>query len=305
MKMRKLLATTLALVMIATYVPTGIVAHAEESTDKTSSTETTEEKTETMAEPKSNTQDTAYTLDIDKGIVISSYISEKQDYWYTYTPNKDMTLRLDKSVGALVPGSTKPCDENRVDLNVWINSGTQWEDITKNIMIDREIEDTISRIIFLKLKGGTTYYIKVVKPYLNEPETKGGYKIVFKTTNWNEISDKPAKAKTIKMKGTVSNYLEYANDVDIFKFKATKNGKIKINFQNPGGWYESIKVTPKGSEKVLAEGGFDWGSKELEKHSLTTKSFKVKKGKWYYITVKKGGSIGDDSCVVEYNFTFK
>ena len=148
---------------------------------------------------------------------------------------------------------------------------------------DRLVTGDHDGFAWVKVKPHTTYYIKVkdeVWRYVgNEPFD---YKFVISAKY--DVGDTNKTAEKIKV-GKAYKCDAYSDeDVDVYTFKATKTGTVKIAGSVTSSWSyrNEIKIVAaqKGSVSVaLTKGGLKENFSE---------SFKVKKGKTYYITVTAG-----------------
>lgn len=133
-----------------------------------------------------------------------------------------------------------------------------------------------------KIKKNTTYYV-YVSLWNWDP---GEYSFTLKGIT--DVSNTTGSAKAIKLNKTIKGTCEFKEDLDYYKFKATKSGTIKLTGNNAS--YFNIFVKRKGSSTYTLK---KW---EYGNYSFT---FKVKKGKTYYV------GIGDYIYDGDYSFKLK
>ena len=132
---------------------------------------------------------------------------------------------------------------------------------------------------YYKLDKNTTYYLKVALWNGNPNEYS------FTLNSSVDVADKAKDAKVIKLNKKIKGNIEVAKDVDYYKFKAKKDGTLKVSWASTKKGYNPIYMTisQKGSSQTLVN--------DKATTSGETKEITVKKGKWY--TIKISGDISD------------
>lgn len=135
----------------------------------------------------------------------------------------------------------------------------------------------------IRLEKNRVYYVKVnLWNYRH-----GEYSFIL--NGLIDVSDTTSGAKSIKFNKTVHGTCEINRDLDYYKFKATKSGRIKLTGNNPNFFY--IYVKRKGSSTYVLK---EW---ETGNYSFV---FNVKKGKTYYIGIGDYPNKGDYSFKIKY-----
>ena len=137
---------------------------------------------------------------------------------------------------------------------------------------------------YIRLEKNTDYYIDA-KLWNGDPEEYS-----FKILGYVDVENQEKKASVVKMGKAVKGQFEVKDDVDYYKFKATKTGKVKLTATADATFTTdvTIDVYKKGSaSKLVSEGVKEKG---------TLGKFKVKKGQWYIVRIAGPKA---------HNYTFK
>lgn len=126
---------------------------------------------------------------------------------------------------------------------------------------------------YIRLEKNKDYYIKA------ERWNGGPEEYSFSLKGYIDVEDTEKKAKTVKMGKAVAGQLEVKDDVDYYKFKATKSGKVKLTASAEEAFFKDVTmdIYKKGSASKLV-------TTKVEK-TATKASFKVKKNKWYVVRI--------------------
>ncbi|SCW42059.1 hypothetical protein SAMN02910400_00693 [Lachnospiraceae bacterium C10] len=126
---------------------------------------------------------------------------------------------------------------------------------------------------YIRLEKNTDYYIDA-KLWNGDPEEYS-----FKILGYVDVENQEKKASVVKMGKSVAGQLEVKDDVDYYKFKATKSGKVKLTASAEEAFFKDVTmdIYKKGSASKLV-------TTEVKK-TATKASFKVKKNKWYVVRI--------------------
>jgi hypothetical protein len=126
---------------------------------------------------------------------------------------------------------------------------------------------------YIRLEKNTDYYIDA-KWWNGDPEEYS-----FNILGYVDVENQEKKASVVKMGKSVAGQLEVKDDVDYYKFKATKSGKVKLTASAEEALLNPVTmdIYKKGSASKLV-------TTKVEK-TATKASFKVKKNKWYVVRI--------------------
>lgn len=151
--------------------------------------------------------------------------------------------------------------------------------------------------VHVGLKAGETKYVKVLNNY------KASWNVSLSITP-EEVNTIKAAKKTVKSGTTINARMDYVGDVDVYKIKAKKAGKMVISVTdksirgNTADWIGvSFKVYNKAKKSKK-------GETEVSIGQTRSKSIKVKKGEWVYVEVK-GNGVDLEEHLGEYSVSTK
>ena len=153
-------------------------------------------------------------------------------------------------------------------------------------------------------KKGTVLYFKVEGSLPSLQPVDVHYNLIIKSAanaSWEvESNDATTSANAVNAGGSKTGNLFSSKDKDCYKFTATKNGSIKVQFKKLDanadvgyGW--SLKVTDTNGKELF--------NQNRVSSNILTKAITVKKGKTYYITV--AGGLGASPVDDYYKITVK
>lgn len=167
--------------------------------------------------------------------------------------------------------------------------------------------EQIKNTFIAGLKANQTYFLSVVPNYSNGQIPYDGYEISSKllvknTADAYEANDKPEDAKNFPAAGVKANF-SVSNDIDTYYFTAKETATYGVNFfrseltkelknkykselLNP--FYGYIMITEDVNKNRKAEDTDNERSSyilNITEDGTTTGSFKMKKGKSYFVTV--------------------